>query len=226
MLGFLTGAGLTAIVFTFYWMGHFGLLPLCGSDQQGPVCIQQWLAAGGPTLALLFAAMGAKGLARQVKHGQVAVAATQRDQLRHEYQILSDIRASLLADQKRIEVDYEERYTDRSELAENAPWKELEAFQYEMDGFVEWIDSTRRDPYLWPARERLYRERRPIAARAEVYRTAARNFADGNLSRDKMALLLIVSILITIRDMEHQRQELESEINAVGLKVAQLMISS
>jgi len=218
LLVFAAGIAASSFVFTCYWMGHFGWANLCGT-QPWQVCTQQWLAAGGPTAALIFAGIGAKGLQEQVRHGQIAARATEREQLRHEFQTLTSLRDSLLADQRELEA-FERVYTDRGAFSYDTPWDELEKVQYEFDGFVEWLGDARRDPYLFKLRSLLSGIARGAFARSELFRNNAERWKTHAISRERMALSTFATILITIGEMEKVREEIDRLIIALGEKVA------
>ncbi|GHD07698.1 hypothetical protein GCM10016234_06410 [Tianweitania populi] len=183
----------------------FGLLSdgnayFCGELQDAPVCTQQWFSALFPGVALLFAGFGALQIREQIKQGQAAVIANQRDQLRHEFDTLGEMRNELLDQQREVEkiesLPADSFFGNPHELID---------LQFLLDGFVEWIDDHRREPYLRPYRDSMAAVRVKASVRSEIYRLATKYSLDNSYDVSRMVRLRWRTIRNTIKAMDNLR---------------------
>lgn len=209
--GFIAGLLLGFATIVIVAILQAGPPNFCGNGQDGPICLQQWLTALGPAIALLFAGYGAVGLRNQILQGQSAVIANQRQQLREEHEVLSDLREELAEQQRKLE-DFEKIYTLRVSLPTGTTWSNLEELQYKFDGLVEWLADAAREPYLFTRREQLGQFRKRAYRRSEWYRYLADLWQAKRITDHQMAMSLGRIRVMSIRDMERFRDLLDRTV--------------
>jgi hypothetical protein len=192
-------------------------LKICGKDQDGPVCVQQWIASIGPAVALFFAAAGTVQIRRQIEQGQHAVTANERSQLRAEYDVLTEIREGFLTRQRDLE-----RLGEEFDSLNGKSWDDLEELQYMLDGLFEYIGDIIREPYLSEVHGKLRAYHRKARRRMELYRASAELWRDGAIDNNKMLKRLVYVQTHCISDSDKLRKLVDSVIGPVGHQIAKL----
>ncbi len=218
LIGVALGQLITLSIIAFVGFGPGGF-KLCGKDQDGPVCAQQWIASVGPAIALIFAAAGTVQLRRQIRQGQHAVTANERSQLRAEYEVLTEIREDFLLRQRDLEVLGESFLT-----LQGKTWKDLEKLQYMLDGLFERIGDIIREPYLADVHDKLRAYHRKARRRMELYRASADLWGKGFIDDGKMLRRLSYVEAHCIRDTDKLRKLVDGIIDPVGQRIAKLSV--
>lgn len=219
--GYITGVLLSGTVVFLVAIAQAGPPNYCGKDQDGPVCLQQWVTALGPAVALLFAGYGAIQVRNQLRQGQSAVVATQRQQLRHEYETLATIREDLAQKQRDIEA-YDSLYRLRGSLPPSTNWHQLEEMQFKFDGFVEWLADVAREPYLYNRRTSLTALNRRAFKRAECFRRLAARWDYKTIQDSRMAEVIYLTRALSVRDMETLRLSIDRVVVRIAERLASL----
>lgn len=208
-----------AWLFLFY-VGAVTLPDVCGK-QEWPVCQQQWLAAVGPAIALLFAGYGALQVRKQIEQGQVGSVATQRSLLRDELERLYEVRDELDQWQR----DFEAVETDfpvGSQLPPSTNDKDLLRIQVLLDTLNEYIVKLRQEPYVSHLEPRRHRYWAAISERAEIFRAAWEPWAKGQFDDELMIARIHDARVLSVADIEGLRHEIGGTIDYVRRSFAAL----
>jgi len=216
LIGLALGQGLALSLIAFSANSPLDA-KICGKDQDGPVCMQQWIASVGPAIALLFAGVGTMQLRRQLQQGQQSVTANERSQLRDEYEVLTELRDGFLDRQRELE-----DFTTLFATLEVKSMDDLVRLQYKFDGLYEFIGDILREPYLFEAHDKLRAFHQKAKRRMELYRRSCEKWEDGLVTNDKMTNRLLFLAYHCISDTDRLRRLVDGIIVPIGYRIAKL----